>query len=68
MQLVKQECVQSFDEEAWKKSLEEPTGRWEVAKIDLREIGLTGMNWINLAQDREQCKALVNAELNCRVP
>jgi hypothetical protein len=68
MQWVKQERIQSFDEEARKKSsLEEPRGRWEDTEIDLREIGWTGMNWINLDQDREQCKTLVNTKLNHRV-
>jgi hypothetical protein len=37
-------------------------------KIDLREIGWDGMDWINLAQDREQWRALVNTVMNLRVP
>jgi hypothetical protein len=37
-------------------------------KMDLREIGWDGMNWIDLAQDRDQCGALVNAVMNLRVP
>jgi hypothetical protein len=37
-------------------------------KIDLREIGLDGMNWINMAQDRGEWRALVNAAMNLRVP
>jgi hypothetical protein len=36
-------------------------------KMDLREIG-GDMNWIDLAQDREQWRALVNTILNLRVP
>jgi hypothetical protein len=36
-------------------------------KIDLREIGWYGMDWINLAQDRDQWKALVNMVMNLRV-
>jgi hypothetical protein len=35
--------------------------------MDLREIGWGGMNWIDLAQDRDQWRALVNAEMNLRV-
>jgi hypothetical protein len=37
-------------------------------KIDLREIGWDGMNWIDLAQDRDQWRALVNTVMNLRVP
>jgi hypothetical protein len=37
-------------------------------KIDLREIGWDGMDWIDLAQDRDQWRALVNTVMNLRVP
>jgi hypothetical protein len=37
-------------------------------KMDLREIGWDGGNWINLAQDRDQWRALVKAVMNLRVP
>jgi hypothetical protein len=37
-------------------------------KIKLREIGWDGMDWIDLAQDRDQWRALVNAVMNLRVP
>jgi hypothetical protein len=37
-------------------------------KMDLREIGWYGMDWIDLAQDGEQRRALVNAVMNLRVP
>jgi hypothetical protein len=37
-------------------------------KVDLREIGRNGMDWIDLAQDRDQWRALVNTVLNLRVP
>jgi hypothetical protein len=36
-------------------------------KIDLREIGWDGMDWIDLAQDRDQWRALVNTVMNFRV-
>jgi hypothetical protein len=35
---------------------------------DLRETGLDGMDWIDLAQDRDQWKTLVNTVMNLRVP
>jgi hypothetical protein len=37
-------------------------------KMDLREIGWDGVNWIDMAQDRDQWRALVNTVLNLRVP
>jgi hypothetical protein len=37
-------------------------------KMDLREIVWGSMDWINLAQDREQCRALVITVMNLRVP
>jgi hypothetical protein len=37
-------------------------------KIDLREIGWNGMDWIDRAQDRDQLRALVNTVMNLRVP
>jgi hypothetical protein len=37
-------------------------------KIDLREIGCDVMDWIELAEDRDQWKALVNPVMNLRVP
>jgi hypothetical protein len=37
-------------------------------KIDLREIFWDGMHWIDLAQGRDQWRALVNTIMNLRVP
>jgi hypothetical protein len=37
-------------------------------KIDLREIGWGGIDWIDLSQDRDQWRALVNTVMNLRVP
>jgi hypothetical protein len=40
----------------------------ENIKVDLREIGWDGVDWIELAQDRDQWRALVNTMMNLRVP
>jgi hypothetical protein len=37
-------------------------------KMDLREIGWDGMEWMYLAQDKEVWRALVNTVMNLRVP
>jgi hypothetical protein len=36
--------------------------------MDLREIGWDGVDWIDMTQDRDQWRALVNTVLNLRVP
>jgi hypothetical protein len=46
-----------------------PRHRWEDnIKMDLREVGWGGVNWSELAQDRDRWQALVNAVVNLRVP
>jgi hypothetical protein len=52
-----------------KRPLGRPRRRWEDnIKMDLREIGINGANWIQLAQDRVRCRAFVNTVMNFRVP
>jgi hypothetical protein len=48
--------------------LDKPRRRWEYnIKMDLREIGWGGVDWIDLAQDRDRWRALVKAVMNLRV-
>jgi hypothetical protein len=52
-----------------KRPLGRPRRRWaDNIKIDLREIGWDGMDWIDVAQDRDRWRALVNTVMNLRVP
>jgi hypothetical protein len=51
-----------------KRPLGRPRRRWEDnIKMDLRAIGIDGANWIQLAQDRDQCWALVNTVMSLRI-
>ena len=46
-----------------------PRRRWEDnITIDLQEVECRGMDWIELAQDRDRWRALVNAVMKLRVP
>jgi hypothetical protein len=52
-----------------RRPLGRPRRRWEDnIKRDIREVGWKDMNWIDLAQDRDRWRALVNAVMNLRVP
>jgi hypothetical protein len=52
-----------------RRPLGRPRCRWEDnIKMDLREVGWGCMDWINLAEDRDRWRALVNAVMNLRVP
>jgi hypothetical protein len=52
-----------------KRQLGRPRRRWvDNIKMDLREVEWDGRDWIDLAQDRDRWRALVNAVMNPRVP
>jgi hypothetical protein len=52
-----------------KRPLGRPIRSWvDNIKIDVREVGWDGVDWIDLAQDRDRWRAVVNTVMNLRVP
>jgi hypothetical protein len=52
-----------------KRPFGRPRHKWEDnIKMDLQEVECGGMDWIEMAQDRDRLRALVNAVMNLRVP
>ena len=51
----------------WERTILGPRRRWEDnIKMDLEEVRSGGMEWINLAQDSDRWRALVNALMSLR--
>jgi hypothetical protein len=51
-----------------KRTLGRPRRRWEYSiTMDVQEVGCGGMDWIEMAQDTERWRALVNAVMNLLV-
>ena len=52
-----------------KSPLGRPRGRWkDNIKMDLQDVGRRGMDWIELAQDRDRWRAVINAVMNLWFP
>jgi hypothetical protein len=52
-----------------KRPLRRPRRRWEDnIRMDLREIWCEVVDWMNLSQDRDQWRSLMNTVMNIRVP
>ena len=52
-----------------KRQLGRPRRRWEDnIKMDLQRVGYGGMDWIELAQDGDRWRTVVNVVMNLRVP
>jgi len=56
-------CVQGFDGKTWRK-----VAAWKDSiKVDFKEIGCEGVNWIRLAPDRNKRRDLLNTAMYLRV-
>ena len=61
--------IQVMGKPEGKRPFGRPRCRWEDnIKVDLQEVGCGGTDWIELAEDRNTWRALVNAVMNLRVP
>ena len=61
-------CKFSMVKREGKSPLWRPRPRWEDVKMDLREVECGGMDWIELAQDRDRWRALVSTVKKLLVP
>jgi hypothetical protein len=52
-----------------KRSLGRPRRRWgDNIRMDIQEVGCRGMDWIDLAQDRDKWRTLLNTIMNLQFP
>jgi hypothetical protein len=52
-----------------KRTSGRPRGRWvDSIQMDIQEVGCEGMDWIDLDQDKDKLRVLVNVVMNLRVP
>ena len=52
-----------------RRPVRRPRHKWDDdIKMDLQEVGCGGMDWIDLAQERDRGRALINTAINFRVP
>jgi len=65
-----EKCIQFFSRKPeGERSLGRPKYRWKDGIIMyLREIGWEGVDWLHLAQDRDQWRSVVDTVMNLRVP
>jgi hypothetical protein len=64
-----EECIKSFGGKVKKEQLGRSRRRWkDNVKMDLREKGRRGMDWINMAEDRNQYQPLMNSAMNLWTP
>jgi hypothetical protein len=69
MEKKRNSCRSLVGETEGKRPLGSPRRRWEDnIKMDLREIGWGDVDWVDLAQDMDHWRALVNTIMNLRVP
>jgi hypothetical protein len=63
-------CIQGLAGETWwKQTIGRPRNWWEgKIKIDIQEVGWTGIDQIALVQDRERCCVLVKVVVHLQVP
>jgi hypothetical protein len=70
MNQVQEECVKDIvGKPEGKGQLGRPKRSWvDTIRMDLAEIGWSGVDWICLAQDRNRWRAVVNSVMNLQVP
>jgi len=62
-------CIQGFGKSEGKRPVGRARRKWDDnIKMNLQEVGYGGMDWVDVAQDRDRWRAFVNAVMNIRVP